>query len=79
MSEKTIDFSKTVLELCSTDAEVAKILGQLGFTEITKPGMLVTAGRIMTVPRGAAMKNIAMDTVEQEFIRHGYKIIQKEE
>lgn len=79
MSEKTIDFSKTVLELCSADAEVAKILGQLGFTEITKPGMLATVGRMMTVPRGAAMKNITMDTVEQEFIRNGYKIIQKEE
>lgn len=79
MSGKTIDFSKTVYELCSGDPEAVEILAQLGFTDITKPGVIATAGRFMTVPKGAAMKKIDMSAVEHAFAGRGYEIIKKEE
>ncbi len=47
MEEKILDMSKTVYELCTADPEILPILAELGFTDITKPGMLVTAGRFM--------------------------------
>ncbi|HHV51229.1 MAG TPA: DUF1858 domain-containing protein [Clostridiales bacterium] len=74
MKEKTIDFSKTVYELCSNDSEIKGILAQLGFTDITKPGMLATAGRFMTIPKGAALKKISLERIKQAFIENGYKI-----
>ncbi len=48
MKEKIIQLNKTVYELCSKDPEVAVVLAEIGFTDITKPGMLQTAGRFMT-------------------------------
>ncbi len=74
MDEKTVDFSKTVYELCTECPEAAEILAQLGFTDITKPGMLSTAGRFMTIPKGAAMKKIEMKTMERVFLEHGFKL-----
>ena len=32
------------------------ILAEIGFVDILKPGMLNTAGRFMTIPKGAAMR-----------------------
>lgn len=72
--EKTINFSKTVYELCSSDPEIKNILAQLGFTDITKPGMLGTAGRFMTIPKGAALKKIDLERIKQAFVEKGYKI-----
>ncbi|MEI7884363.1 MAG: DUF1858 domain-containing protein [Clostridia bacterium] len=75
---KTIDFSKTVYELCSFDPAIKDILSELGFQDITKPGMLSTAGRFMTIPKGAAMKKMSMVSIQQEFKRRGYEIVEKE-
>jgi len=38
--------------------------------------MLNTAGKIMTIPKGAAMKKINMDIIEKTFAEKGF-IIQK--
>ncbi len=75
---KTIDLGKTVYELCSLDPAIKEILSELGFQDITKPGMLNTAGRFMTIPKGAAMKKISMENVQQAFKLHGYEIKEKE-
>ena len=45
-----------------------------GFKDITKPGMLNTAGRFMTLPKGAAMKGINMDVIREELMKHGFSI-----
>lgn len=50
---KEIDFNKTVYEICTNDPDVKQILSNLGFTDILKPGMLNTAGKFMTVPKGS--------------------------
>ncbi|NLF28003.1 MAG: DUF1858 domain-containing protein [Clostridiales bacterium] len=74
MAEKALDFAKTVFELCSGDPEIAEILKECGFSEITKPGMLHTAGRFMTIPKGARMKGIDLEAVKGAFAERGYAI-----
>ncbi|HHY28822.1 MAG TPA: DUF1858 domain-containing protein [Desulfitobacterium dehalogenans] len=73
---KTIDLSKTVYEICSTNPEAVAIMKELGFKDITNPGMLNTAGRFMTVPKGAAMKKISMEYIKEVFAQNGYEIIE---
>jgi hypothetical protein len=43
--EKIINLSKTVFELCKDDPEILDIMKELGFTDITNPAMMKTAGR----------------------------------
>jgi hypothetical protein len=72
MKEKVVDLDRTVYELCSGDPEIAGILQEAGFSDVTKPGMLNTAGRFMTIPKGASMKRIDLRDVKRLFSEHGY-------
>ena len=71
---KEIDLSKTVYEIGSKYPEILEVLYELGFHDIVKPGMLNTAGRFMTIPKGAAMKKINMDDVKKSLVEKGYTI-----
>lgn len=73
---KTIDFDKTIFDLCSNDSDIPLILEAIGFKDITKPGMITTVGRFMTIKKGAAAKKIDLNDIKQEFIRRGYEIIE---
>ena len=72
--DKVIDLKKSVFELCHADFEIPNILYELGFHDIVKPGMLNTAGRFMTIPKGAAMKKISMDDIRMNLKEKGYTI-----
>jgi hypothetical protein len=72
--DKTIDLNKTVHQLCKDDPDIIGIMKDLGFEDITSPGMLNTAGRFMTIPKGTAMKGIDLDTVKNTFREKGYII-----
>ncbi|NLW10648.1 MAG: DUF1858 domain-containing protein [Clostridiaceae bacterium] len=74
MSDKTIDLNDTVYNICSAYPEIKDIMAELGFTDIVKPGMLNTAGRIMTISKGAKMKNITIDTIRNKFEANGFTI-----
>ncbi|AHF05972.1 DUF1858 domain-containing protein [Desulfitobacterium metallireducens] len=71
---KIIDLSKTVYEICTEDSKVIDIMRELGFEGITNPGMLNTAGRFMTLPKGAAMKKISLDKLKEGFESKGYQV-----
>lgn len=73
-----IDLSKTVFEICNNDPEVIGILNELGFTDITRPSMLNTAGRWMTIPKGADLKKIGLDKIIAAFQAHNYQIKSEE-
>lgn len=75
MTVKTIDLSQTVYEICSAHPEVVEIMKEIGFKEITNPGMLNTAGRFMTIPKGAAMKKVSLEHIKTRFAEEGYEII----
>lgn len=72
--DKVIDLNKTVFELCNDDPAIKDILADLGFTDITKPGMLQTAGRFMTIPKGAKLKKINMEAIKKKFEDLGYTV-----
>lgn len=72
--EKTIDLRKTIYDLCKQDINIPGILAEAGFSDIVKPGMIETAGRFMTIPKGMALKHIRPETIREVFARHGYTI-----
>ncbi|MDA7027931.1 DUF1858 domain-containing protein [Bacillus sp. CLL-7-23] len=70
--KKILYLHDTVYELCTSYPELKTLMKDLGFENITKPGMLETAGRIMTIPKGARMKKIDLDHVINQLKEHGF-------
>lgn len=69
---KVIDLSKSVYEICIENPEVIDIMKDLGFEDIAKPGMLKTAGRFMTLPKGAALKKVSFEKLKETLVNKGY-------
>ena len=67
-----IDLNETVYTLCTKYPDLIEILSALGFTDITKPGMLQTAGRFMTPVKGASLKHIPLEQIIASLAAHGY-------
>lgn len=72
---KTIDLSKTVYDLVQEFPELVEILADLGFSSITNPAMLKTAGRIMTIPKGAALKGKDLEEIKAELTKRGFSVL----
>lgn len=66
--------TKTVSELVSENPEIKEVLAEAGFKEIIKPMSLAVMGKVMTIPNGAAIKNIPMDKVFETFEKHGFEV-----
>lgn len=73
--EKQIDLKKSVYELVKTYPELKTILVEMGFKDIVLPGMLETAGRIMTLEKGAKMKQIEIQDIIKKLEEEGYKVV----
>lgn len=73
---KTIDLDMTVADLVHAKPEVKDILFDLGFKDIVKPLALHTMGRFMTIPKGAAVKEIPLDKVVAAFQAKGFEVVQ---
>ncbi|WP_313631019.1 DUF1858 domain-containing protein [Enterococcus devriesei] len=71
---KELDLSKSLLELVTLYPEVKDLMYRLGFEAIAKPGMLQTAGRYVTIPKGAKMKHIPLDQVIELFEANGFTV-----
>ncbi|MCF1632150.1 DUF1858 domain-containing protein [Tetragenococcus koreensis] len=69
-----IDFSKNLATLVKEYPATKEIMTELGFADINKPGMLQTAGRYMTIPKGAKMKKIPLETVIEAFEARGFEV-----
>lgn len=72
---KKLDLNKTVYELTQEYPELIDIMAELGFTEITKKAMLHSVGKMMTIPRGAKMKNIPMMDIVTSLMRQGFELV----
>lgn len=72
---KTLDLTKSVHDLVQEYPEVSQIMFDLGFTDIVKPLALHTAGRVMTIPKGAAVKGIDLQTIVQAFEAQGFEVV----
>lgn len=71
---KKLDLSKSLYELVTLYPEIKDLMYKLGFDVIAKPGMLQTAGRYVTIPKGAKMKHIPMDQIIQTFEANGFEV-----
>lgn len=72
--KKSIDFSRSVYELVTEYPELADVMDELGFSEVKKPAMLHSVGKLMTIPKGAKMKGIEMLDVVAALIKAGFAI-----
>ncbi len=72
---KPLDLNKSVYELTQQYPELADLMKELGFTEITNPAMLHSMGRMMTIPKGAKMKKIPMLDVVKALLQHGFELV----
>ena len=72
--DKKIDLQKSVFEICTQYPEVIDILYQLGFTEITKPTAMQTAGRVMTLLNGAKIKGIDLKLIVEALQKAGFEV-----
>lgn len=71
---KKLDLNKSVFELTEEYPELIDIIAKLGFTEITKKPVLHSVGKIMTIPKGAKMKNISMMDVVTTLMANGFEL-----
>ena len=72
---KKIDFTKTVYELVNEYPEIVDIMEKLGFSDITKKSKLNSLGKIITIPKGAKIKDISMLDIVNEFSKNGFEIV----
>jgi hypothetical protein len=73
-----LDPDRSVFDLCTAHPDLVPVLRDLGFVDIVKPGMLATAGRFMTLSKGAALKRIDLGGIVAELEKHGYTVGKKE-
>jgi len=73
--EKVLDLKKTVADLVGEYPEVRDIMAEVGFREITSAAALNVMGRIMTIPRGAAVKGIDLAKIIAAFEERGFTVV----
>ncbi|MEX1377086.1 MAG: DUF1858 domain-containing protein [Eubacteriales bacterium] len=74
-----IRYESKVYDIINKYPDVKDIMVQLGFSDITKPGMLNTAGRVMTLEKGAKMKGIDLRAMTEKFAEYGYELIKEDD
>jgi hypothetical protein len=74
MEPKIIDLDQSVYALCKQHPELMELLAAIGFKDITKPGMLASAGRFMTIPKGAAIKKLDIEKIKQQLAGNGFSV-----
>jgi predicted hydrolase (HD superfamily) len=72
---KKLDLNWSIYAIVKEYPEAIETMKELGFEEISKPAMLNTAGRVMTLPKGAAMRGIDLDKIKKAFKEKGFEII----
>jgi len=73
---KKLDLNQTVAQLVAEYPELKEVLAEIGFKEILQPMTLKLMGSVMTIPRGARVKGIALDDVVARLEAHGFSVKQ---
>ena len=71
---KVINLNDSVYNNHLKNPEVIELLYELGFKDIKKTGMINTAGRFITIKKGAAMKHIDIELIKQTLSENGYVV-----
>ncbi len=75
MSERIVRLSDSVYSLCTQYPELKELMVQLGFSDIVKPGMLSSVGRLMTLPKGAKMRKIDLAQIKARLEAEGFVVV----
>ncbi len=67
-----INANESIFDLVTKYPEIKDIMAEIGFENITKPGMLQSAGRFMTIKKGAVMKGIDVKKIKRVFYENGF-------
>ena len=71
---KELNLNKTVATLVKEYPELKQIMVELGFQDITSPMALKFMGKVMTIPKGAAIKGIPMERILKALTDHGFHV-----
>ncbi len=69
-----IQSDASVYDLVTAYPKIQEIMVSLNFKDIVKPGMLQTAGRVMTLKKGATLKKINWETMKDTFKKNGFEL-----
>ena len=75
--EKRIYISQTIATLVGKYPDLINVLYECGFQEITKPLMLATVAKFMTLKAGATLRNLDLNNVIKTLNEHGYTVIEE--
>lgn len=71
---KPINLKKTIYTLVNEYPELKDVLASIGFTEIVKPGMINTVGRVMTLQAGSSLRKISIDQLKSALLEQGFQL-----
>ncbi|MDD7362848.1 MAG: DUF438 domain-containing protein [Peptoniphilus sp.] len=71
---KVIDPDTSIFESVRKYPELIEIMDELGFSEIKKKGMLNSVGKIMTLKKGAKLRHVPMDKIENTLKEAGFEL-----
>ncbi|MGJ9383799.1 DUF1858 domain-containing protein [Salipaludibacillus sp. CF4.18] len=71
---KEISLRTSILELCTAHPDLINIMRDIGFVNITKPGMIQSAGRIMTISKGCRAMGFSVEKVSKQLEQQGFKL-----
>lgn len=71
---RKLDLSKTVYELIQEYPELKDIMIEIGFKDLANPKVLKTVGRVMTIPKGCAVKGIDVPMVLSKLGENGFEL-----
>lgn len=72
--EKIINLKESVYQLTQQYPEIIDLMSSLGFTEIGKKAIRLSVGKMMTIPKGASMKGIALEEIVKALEDNGFKV-----
>ena len=71
---KKIDLKRSVYELTTQYPELIEVLASLGLNDIKKKFIRNSVGKLITIPKGAGMHGIDMNTLLSTLKRHGFEV-----
>ena len=75
---KNINLDEPVANLIEKFPNLKNILKDLGFTEITNPLALSTVGKMVSIKKGAKIKNIDLDLIKEKLREEGFNLVDEE-
>ena len=76
---KNISINEPVASLVEKYPDLKNILKDIGFSEITNPLALSSVGKIVSIKKGAGIKNIDLDIIKEKLQEGGFNLIEDQD